>query len=375
MPKISYYLDTKTNPTDTTSLEDQMKATVSKNGMTVDARTGEIMSEQQDTFEQGALDLSELTRNLQLTDTFEFVAMTVLGETTIPVRFTHWESQQANTTEGLSGFVAGNPAEWVKPIKDYYEVLDAYSALASIERKAMIDPMGLILNVPLETINAMYRGESLGYVAHGYAGDYSNMPTFEPGKGEKWNTAWAEIVKHGVLETDFVAVKGHSQDTGRHYASVEAWKKAQTIYNECDTIMSLFNDGGVIVWTNTGLERVTRYFYLLWNLAAVDADRAAQVAKSHYKTSVQRQQLRRDTQKAWSRNQRAEQEGKTVQPVTVIGGITLKDGCQYQICTPGGIVLGQPIKFVLGDANAQARFTAIKTRVENRTWSLKEIGF
>ena len=44
MPKISYYLDTKTNPTDTTSLEDQMKATVSKNGMTVDARTGEIMS-------------------------------------------------------------------------------------------------------------------------------------------------------------------------------------------------------------------------------------------------------------------------------------------------------------------------------------------
>jgi hypothetical protein len=375
MPKIYSPTDT-TNPiTDTTSEENTMKASVNTNGNSNDNVATEHAAEQQDTFEQAALDLAELTKSLQLTDTFEFTAKTVLGEVTIPVRFTHWESGQENSAEGLSGFIAGNPAEWVKPIKDYYEVLDAYSAMASIERKALIDPLGLILNVPLETVNAMYRGENLGYVAHGYAGDYSSMPAFEPGKGEKWTTAWAEIVKHGVLETGFVAVKGHSQDSGRHYAAFDAWKKAQTVYNECDTLMSLFNDGGIVVWTNTGLERVTRYFFLLWNLAAVDPDKAALVAKSHYKTSIQRQSLRRDTQKVWSRNQRAEQEGKPAAQVTVIGGISLKDGCQYQICTPGGIVLGQPIKFVLGDANAQARFMAIKTRVENRTWSLKEVGF
>jgi len=318
----------------------------------------EVVAEQQ-------LLLEQLTADMVLSDKFQFTAKTPNG----PVVFTA-QFERYDDTGDIKGFTIGTPKYTSAPIRGFYEAKAAMAAIASLERHELIDADGLILDIPYPVWDKSYSHPRCGFVIMNYAGEY-DVPGFSPRKDESYTTGWGELIKtNGQKGVGFIAVKQpRGGNAGKRYQAKQDWIRAQAVYNECEFTMRLFAEGGAAIWLGPRLNRLAKYYHMLWNLASIDPEKASEVAKSHYNHAVKRNALRFDTQTQWVRDRKAETNGAPREKVSEIDGIKLEEGVYYSVTTPAGIAING-FTFSLTDNNAQAKARAIKTRVEERTWKL-----
>jgi len=319
--------------------------------------------------EQQLLDLEQLTADIALADKFQFTAKTPAGPVVFTAQFERWKNEDGSDGD-INGLTVGTPKYTSAPVRGFYEAKAAMAAIASLERHELIDADGLILDVPYPVWDKAYSHGRCGFVVMNYTGEY-DMPGFSPRRDENYTTGWGELTKtNGQKSVGFIAVKQpRGGNAGKRYQAKQDWIRAQAVYNECEFTMRLFVEGGATIWLGPKLNRLAKYYHMLWNLASIDPDKAAEVAKSHYNHAVKRNALRFDAQKQWVRDRRAESTGAPREKVVEIDGIKLEEGVYYSVTTPAGIAVNG-FTFSLTDNNAQAKARAIKTRVEERTWKL-----
>jgi len=329
---------------------------------------GESMEvqEQEVVAEQQLLDLEQLTADIVLADKFQFTAKTPNG----PVVFTA-QFERYDDTGDIKGLTIGTPKD-TEPIRGFYEAKAAMAAIASLERHELIDVDGLILDIPYPVWDKAYAHSRCGFVVMNYTGEY-DVPGFSPRKDESYTTGWGELIKtNGQKSVGFIAVKQpRGGNAGKRYQTKQLWIRAQAVYNECEFTMRLFAEGGATIWLGPKLNRLAKYYHMLWNLASIDPEKASEVAKSHYNHAVKRNALRFDTQTQWVRDRKAETNGTPREKVTEIDGVKLVENAYYSVVTPSGIAVNG-FTFSLTDANVQAKVRALKARVEERTWKLVE---
>ena len=355
--------NTGTTPTTQETTQDNLEA----NSMTETNGNGQVA--------QKLLDLAELTGDMELKREFEIPVNTIEGEQIVTAKFTSWD----DNPDGINGLIVGEPSEWAQPVSSYYDVTAALGAVSNLGRHQLVDPEGLVLYKPYEVYAKAYKGDGFGWVSMTYAGEV-DVPAFGPrltGKDpESFSSAWGELVKKsGVKEIGFVAVSTPQGGTaGKHYRKIGDWKRAQNAYANCQTVMQIFNEGGIHVYLGDKLSVYAEYFLRLWNLREVNPEAAAKIAKQSYKLRITKNNMRVASQKEYGKLARAEEAGSPVAPITVVKGVTLVEGQSYSITNYFGVGLST-ITFSLNDKNTQAILRANVERIEAGKRHLVEVGF
>jgi len=317
--------------------------------------------------EYEAADLRELLKDAKLTDAFNLEIDTLQRKLQIPVMFMRFSDGN------YAGMRAGVVEEGIQPIKDFYE---AEAALAELTRVAfgqfaLIDEDGVLLYRSIEQMDKMNRGRNLGYVKYDYQGAL-DMPVVERRGEDTFESAWGTIEKNdGKLEIAFVAAR-HGKYYGK--GNVDTWKRAQNIVNACNTMMDLFKQGGISIWTGSGLSDLVEYYWLLWNLYAVDPEKATQISWARRRQAATRNKFYKEVKKEMSNAYKF--NGGQIEDVAVIGGAALVDGKKYFAKTlsrnghEGTVV--SVFTFEPGNAFEMGKATVVKQRVERGVWQLVE---
>jgi len=339
-----------------------------------DASTEETqMTEQLTTEELKGIDrLVSLTDGMELSDTVNLTINTIQGVREIPVTFIHWEEEFNNTPERIRAVVVGEPAEWAQPVTDKYAIKDALNAVAKLHTWETIDPDGALLTAPWAVFDNAFEG-SFGFVTMDYKGELE-LPNFGPRNGrrnEEYLSAWGEVIKsNGVAQIGFRAVKDVASSNISY--KKDDYIRAQQTYNQCSFTIRCFGaEGGATIWLKPWQEGLGKYFYLLWNLRNVNPELADELARAQYNRAVARKRHRKQTQKQFARNAKAEENGQATEVVTQIGDVVLKEGVYYEFLRPGQNQSYYGFRHREDNPSAQADALVIKRKVETQGASIR----
>lgn len=306
----------------------------------------------------------------KLQDEFLLTVKTMDGEIPFDVVI---EPSQFDPNE-IFRIVAGEQYRGQSHLNDYYEAASGMRALSRLitDPWAIIDD-GAYINKDLSVVQARRRLDNVGYISSEYAGKLDLPKPRRYGK-ESWSSAWGIIEKrNAVLAITFTAAE--YGDKGIAYKDGREAKRAFNLFGMMSILNDSLHDGSMVIRVGSKLQGLALYFQKLWTLHNVNPELAAEVRFRTYRRALAMQQLRRESQKAWTniQTEKAVEGGYTF--IASLGGVDLVEGVSYHVGPKGVMTNGNPdnasyksFRFDPNNENQQAELRTLESRVNKFGW-------